>query len=224
MIDQNMITHEADAFFARNKDAMEKTECSFGMRFFSEFYDGCKEVLKFRNILEIGCSTGNNLLFMNRKYRLSCYGIDPSLEAVQYGNTRAKEQGLKIDLKQGFADDLPYDDNFFDVVYFGFCLYSITRESLFQTLSEGDRVLRRGGICVITDFDTPVLYSRENIHNKSMPNYKADYAKYVEPFGYTLIEKKMYAHGSDNFTLDIQERVSTQIFYKEQIQDIYVKG
>lgn len=80
-----------------------------------------------------------------------------------------------------------------------------------------------GGVYVVTDFDTPVPYVRKNIHNAYIRTFKTDYAGLLKPFGYTLIGKKMYAHGDMGFTKDIQERVSTQIFYKEQIADIYAE-
>lgn len=84
--------------------------------------------------------------------------------------------------------------------------------------------LKQGGLCIIIDFDTPVPYIRENIHNKMVPTYKTDYAGHLIPYGYSLIEKKTYSHLSVAFVEEIQERVSTQIFYKENVIDFYVRG
>lgn len=38
-----MIAKEGDAFFERNKIAMDIRECSKGVSVFSEFYDTCKK-------------------------------------------------------------------------------------------------------------------------------------------------------------------------------------
>lgn len=155
---------------------------------------------------------------------MECHGIEPSQKAIDYREELIRKNQLKkIKLQQGFADFLPYEDSYFDAVYIGFCLYQHDRNSLFKSLSETDRVLKRGGVCVITDFDTPVPYIRENIHNKRLPTYKTDYADNLIPYGYSLIEKKTYSHSSLSFVKEIQERISTQILYKENVADFYIK-
>lgn len=223
MVDRQIIQKEADAYFLRNKEVIDKTECSAGMRVFGEFYDECRDTLKIKNMLEVGCCTGYNLMFMNKRYGITASGIEPSPKAVEYGKEKIFEQRLNVEIKQGFADKLPYADGVFDLVYLGFCMYQVDRDTLFYTLAETDRVVKRGGICVITDFDTPLRYVRENTHNKDIFTYKADYSVYLVPYGYTLIYKKMYTHNTRGFEPDVQERLSTQIFYKEKIKDIYVK-
>lgn len=148
MIEKRIIAQEADMYFFRNRMEEEKAWCSDGMRYFLQFYDENRSSLDFKKILEVGCGTGYNLCFAGREYGLAGYGIDPSAEAVKYGNAKIKSMGLQIELKQGFSDELPYENDFFDIIYFGFCLYSIDRELLLQTLSEGNRVLKYGGgIC-----------------------------------------------------------------------------
>lgn len=103
----------------------------------------------------------------------------------------------------------------------GHFLYMCDRNSIFKTFMESDRCLKEGGFLVIGDFDTPVRLSRENKHDASIPTYKDDYSKYLLPYGYTLVEKKMYSKDSDCFVADVQERVSTQIFYKENAMDLF---
>lgn len=77
---------------------------------------------------------------------------------------------------------------------------------------------------MITDFDTPLRFVRKNKHNDSILTYKTDYSGYILPYGYTLIEKRMYSHEGERFVPEVQERVSTQIFYKEPVENLYVKG
>ena len=128
-------------------------------------------------------------------------------------------------LRQGISDSLPYDNHTFDIVVLGFCLYQVPRLYLSDSLHEADRVLKDGGFLAITDFDTPISFVRENIHNPDMPVYKCDYSKYYTNNGYTLIEKHSYdSMGQGVFNLDIQERESTQILYKEKVGDVYIVG
>lgn len=221
MIERETIQKEADAYFFRNKELIDKTECSVGMKIFYEFYDECKDTVKVQRMLEIGCCTGYNLIFMNRRYGITGRGIEASPKAVEYGNGIIRKQGLNVKLSQGFMDSLPYEDGEFDMVCLGFCMYQADRDVLFRTLAETDRVLKRGGYCVITDFDTPMPYLRENIHNDKISTYKTDYSRHLTPYGYTLVFKKTYTHHTGGFDPEVQERLSTQIFYKERIENLY---
>ena len=224
MLNKEIIAKEGDAYFDRNKISIDAIECSKGVTIFSEFYDKC-EKKNVNRVLEVGCSTGYNLAFLSEQYDMECYGIEPSKKAIEYGNCMLKERNIeKVELRQGFSDELPYPDDFFDMVYLGFCLYQVDRDKLLKTMSECDRVLKRGGYCVITDFDTPIPYLRQNIHNIEMLTYKTDYSKMLSPYGYTLIHKIMYSHSTEGFKEEIQERVSTQIFFKEDIIAQYIKA
>lgn len=139
------MSKEADAWFIRNREALAQGECSIGMKIFSDFYDNCHKKIRIERVLEVGCSTGRNLMYMKRKYGMECYGIDPSEKALQYGKEQTRIEGMDIKLTKGYSDELPYEDDFFDMIYFGFCLYQIDRNLLFRTFAEMDRKLRRGG-------------------------------------------------------------------------------
>lgn len=225
MCNKEILMQEADAYFIRNKNVMNEKECSDGMKIFAEFYEVNKNIIKIKDMLEVGCSSGYNLIYMNKKYGIKGFGIEPSKEAVLYGSEIVSNGGsIEVELRQGFADEMPFQDEAFDAVYLGFCLYQVHRSLLFRTLSESDRVLKYGGYCVITDFDTPIRFLRNNAHNAEIFTYKTDYAQYLLPYGYTLVYKKMYTHQSFCFCPDMQERISTQIFYKERLEDWYIKG
>ena len=214
---------EADAYFVRNKTAMDEKECSDGMKVFADFYEENNNVIKIEDMLEVGCSSGYNLMYMNKRYGIKGYGVEPSKAAVLYSVEKAAKESIELEIRQGFADEIPFRDEAFDAVYLGFCLYQVHRSLLFRTLSESDRVLKYGGYCVITDFDTPIKFFRNNVHNDQILTYKTDYAQHLLSYGYTLVYKKMYTHQSLEFCPDMQERVSTQIFYKERLEDQYIK-
>lgn len=224
---EEYLTVEGDAWFERNCEDTKENE-NIGIHLFCEFYEKMRPKLisDYHNVLEIGCSYGYGLAYLIKKYDFMCNGIDPSNKAIKYGKqlyeTLVLEQKLK--LIQGTSDDLPYENNSMDVVFFGFCLYQVERDLLMRSMYEADRVLRKGGLIVITDFDTPVNYKRINKHNWKCPTWKMDYAKMFLSNacgGYTLVEKRTYSHESDGFTPDIQERVSTQFLYKEDIEALW---
>ncbi len=61
--------------------------------------------------LDIGCGTGNHLLLLNRM-GLDVSGVDASPAMI----AKAKERlGHRCTLKTGWAEDLPFEDNSFDV-------------------------------------------------------------------------------------------------------------
>ena len=94
---------------------------------------------------------------------------------------------------------------------------------ILKSIFEIDRVLKYCGFVAITDFDTPFKMMRNNVHNSELPVFKGDYSDLFIKNGYSLIEKRTYSHDNNFFTPDIQERVSTQILYKERIEDTYIK-
>ena len=65
-----------------------------------------------QRVLDVGCGTGNHLLILNRM-GLNISGTDASQAMIQ----RARERlGHRSTLKMAMAEDLPFDDNEFDLV------------------------------------------------------------------------------------------------------------
>ena len=157
------------------------------------------------------------MAYLEEKLGFKGYGIEPSKKAINYGKQLF---GDSLVFVYGTADSIPYVDDFFDVVMVGTCLYQVDRKLLVRTLSEIDRVMKSGGFLVISDFDTPFLCKRENKHNALAPTYKDNYGDMFlhAPYKYTLVEKRSYSFSGELvFSIDVQDRMSTQIFYKENI-------
>ncbi len=211
---------EGDNYFERNLEKNQQREATLGAQllygFISSQMRGGGYSPQGKKMLEIGCCYGYNLAYFYDKCGFSCYGVEPSGKAIRYGKQLFNN---KVEFLQGTADELKYKDKFFDVVMVGTCLYQVDRALLRRTLSEIDRVVADGGFLVISDFDTPVPCKRENKHNQLTPTYKDNYGDMFLrfPYKYTLIEKKTYLfNGAFIFSDDIQERMSTQILYKEK--------
>jgi ubiquinone/menaquinone biosynthesis C-methylase UbiE len=166
------------------------------------------------SILEIGCSNGVKLEEICSKLSAKGNGIEPSEQAVADGNRRPKNSD--ITLVQGTGDRLPFADQSFDLVYFAFCLYLFDRSSLLQSLAEADRVLKPGGFMAITDFDPGSPRKRSYSHFSGLYSYKQDYASfYTQSSLYYLIGKHSFSHRLNFFDKIADERVSTQLLYKE---------
>lgn len=222
---EDKVIQEANNYFLRNKKTGSRSGSpskgtyiarEFLGRYLSEFPG------RINKILEIGCCYGYNLNFLSNELDVYCYGIEPSDQAIKYGEQMfCRGVTSKIYMQQGISNCLPYHDEEFDVVMIGFSLYVTPRELVADTISEINRVLRQGGFIVLTDFDTPIKCRRVNIHNEEMYVYKENYAEPFLSMGYSLVEKRSYSHAGDSFNPDIQERVSTQILYKEIHEELY---
>lgn len=88
-------------------------------------------------VLDIGCGTGNHLLMFN-KLGLNVSGVDASPHMVQGAKSRL---GHRSTIKEGMAEDLPFDDNEFDLAVLVNTLEFLDKPLL--ALREAGRVANR---------------------------------------------------------------------------------
>jgi 2-polyprenyl-6-hydroxyphenyl methylase/3-demethylubiquinone-9 3-methyltransferase len=95
------------------------------------------------SVLDVGSGGG---LLAEEFARLGCHvcGIDPSRRSVEVACAHAAEAGLEIDYEVGVAEQLPYADGSFDVVYCCDVLEHV--DDVARTIAESARVLAPGGI------------------------------------------------------------------------------
>ena len=209
------IMSEGDQYFKRNKSSLSKTKNINSI-------DILGKLIKDKDkILEIGTSNATKLDYISRSFsslNLALYGTDPSSEAIKNGS----QQYPNLKLKQGTSDQIDFDDQYFDVIILGFCLYLVDRELMFKTVSEVDRTLKQGGYLVITDFETPIPMKQIYKHTESIFTYKNNYSNFFLGGGhYSLINKIHYSQSTDTFQTDYNERVSTSVLFKEKYSNIY---
>lgn len=114
--------------------------------------------IKPKSVLEIGCANGWRLKKLKEKYGCEVAGVDVSELAVK----EAAEAGIRVE--RSGADFLPFPDNRFDTVIYGFCLCFISPEEWLKMVLECDRVLQDGGQVVIYDFYC-IAYVKRRILN-----------------------------------------------------------
>ena len=71
---------------------------------------------KGKRCLDVGCGGG---LLAEEFAKLGCQvtGVDPSEPSLGTARAHAEREGLEIDYLAALAEDLPFDDDSFDVVY-----------------------------------------------------------------------------------------------------------
>lgn len=95
-------------------------------------------------VLELGFGGGNNIAFLAAE-GFSAYGIEGSASAHSFAAERLKVNGLKAELTVGDFVNLPYEDDFFDLVIDREAVYCNTPSAIKKTIGEVHRVLKRGG-------------------------------------------------------------------------------
>lgn len=88
--------------------------------------------VKDKNILEVGCNVGNQLLTLQSQGYTHLYGIE--LQSYAYEQAKARTKGINV--LNGYADNLPFKDGFFEMVFTSSVLIHIPDEILDQVMNE----------------------------------------------------------------------------------------
>ena len=102
-----------------------------------------------KRVMDLGCGSGRHVIMLaGEGYETA--GIDSSLNAISFAHCWLEHEGLKADLKVGTAQNLPWADDFFDVVIAHGVLDHMTRNDALQALRELNRVLRAKGLLYLS--------------------------------------------------------------------------
>jgi ubiquinone/menaquinone biosynthesis C-methylase UbiE len=198
---------EGDEWFTRNRVALETKH--------SETDEVLAAIFEIRHqpsrVLEIGCADGWRLDQIRAKFGAQCNGIDPSEAAIKEGSKKYSELKLEV----GTADDLPFENNQFDTIIYGFCLYLCDRSDLFKVAAEGDRVLADGGFIVVLDFHVEAPYRNAYKHYEGLYSYKMDYSKLFSwSPAYRQIYQKVFPHNSEGSLDDLDALIAVTVLRK----------
>ena len=106
-----------------------------------------------QRVLDLGCGTGTLVVLLKRKYPTAqIVGVDPDPKALRRAEKKVRRAGVAVQLDEGFADELPYDEGTFDRVLSSFMLHHLEEPEREKTLREVLRVLKPGGSFHLLDF------------------------------------------------------------------------
>lgn len=94
-------------------------------------------------VFEIGCGGGINQRYYDPARVSGFSGMDPSPKGLEYTRAEAAQKGWEADIRQGFGEEIPFEDASFDSVVCTFTLCSVSDQV--QTLAELRRILKPGG-------------------------------------------------------------------------------
>ena len=190
---------EGDAWFRRNQEQLidfsENTDHILSL--IDEYQLGTKMVL------EVGCASGYRLDAIRRKWGAKVYGVEPSKEAVEFGENEYSLANLNI----GTADDLSqFGDNLFDLIIVNVVFHWIDGPLLLKAVAEIDRVLINKGHLIIGDFDpnSPLRNPYHHLEGQKVFTYKQDYAKiFLSSAFYHLVHKVTVHHQNKELQTDV---------------------
>ena len=160
-----------------------------------------KEVLDKLNIgriLEVGCNVGNQLLLLKKMGYTNLWGMELQDYAVEIARKRASG----INIAKGSAFDIPYKNNFFDLVFTSGVLIHISPDDIDKVLDEMYRCTNK----YIWGFEyyIPDGYQQVNYRGSDSLLWKTDFAKlFLDRFPDLRIVCKKIIKYKNNDNLDI---------------------
>jgi ubiquinone/menaquinone biosynthesis C-methylase UbiE len=144
---------------------------------------------KVKSLIEIGCGDGERLNYIQKKFNIDAYGVDPSTNAIRF------TKHLKSNCKIGTADKIPFNNKRFDLILFGQSIMYFDNELLPQIISETLRILNYKGFILINDFYSKKVQYKTYKHYKKIKIRKMDNSKiFLWHPDINLLKKKIYSY------------------------------
>jgi len=104
-------------------------------------------------ILDLACGTGTLAkLLKEAQPQTDIYGVDADAEILQIARNKMASLGLAIDLRQGRAEALPYDNESFDRAFSSLFFHHLTPKGKAAAFKELHRVLKSGAWLHVADW------------------------------------------------------------------------
>ena len=146
-------------------------------------------------VLDVGCGTGNLTLAAKTRAgaRGEVHGIDAAPEMVQVARRKAARSGANVDFQTGLIEDIPFPDDYFDIVLSSLMIHHLPDDLKRKGFVEIRRVLKPGGQLFAVDFEPPAspLVRQLLAHLLSHDMMRVDVRKYVpmmEEAGFEQVE------------------------------------
>ncbi|MEU4832604.1 class I SAM-dependent methyltransferase [Streptosporangium sp. NPDC023615] len=185
-------------YWDRQADSYDRRSAFVEHRFFADTRPWlCGQAVG--DTLEVAFGTGANLAHYPGDVRLT--GVEWSVRMLEVARRRADDLGRAVDLRQGDARALSFDDECFDTVVCTFAMCGIPDEG--AALSEMARVLRPGGTLLLADHVAssawPVRVLQALVEAVTVPtageHYRRRPVRRVRAMGFTVERHERFALG-----------------------------
>ncbi len=152
-------------------------------------------------ILDLGCSIGQGTIQLQARFPdAEIWGLDVGLPMVRYAHARASGQQVPVNFIQALAEDMPFANGHFDMVFAYILFHELPIAIIPKVLAEVHRVLRPGGSFAIFEFPSasqqlPPAYrfmidydSRDNCEPYSPDFVQADFRGMLVAAGFAVAD------------------------------------
>ncbi len=164
-------------------------------------------------ILEVGCGTGRWLAELRPIVR-QVYGLDLSPGMLR----EARRQHGLLDLACGRAEQLPFPEAAFDLVFCVNALHHFDQPRAF--ICEARRLLRPGGALAVINMDPHAGRDRWYLYEYFPGTYETDLARF--PSGGTILDW-IIAAGFERVEWRVAERISNSQVGREVLEDHFLQ-
>lgn len=115
-------------------------------------------------ILDLATGTADLAIMASELRPERIVGLDLSAEMLRVGREKVRRRGLQdlIELVEGDAERMPFDDGSFDAILVAFGVRNFG--DLDRGLGEMSRVLRPGGSAVVLEFSHPTIFPVKQLY------------------------------------------------------------
>jgi demethylmenaquinone methyltransferase/2-methoxy-6-polyprenyl-1,4-benzoquinol methylase len=116
-------------------------------------------------ILDVATGTGDLAIAAMKLNPVEIKGIDISFNMLEIGRQKIEKKGLsgKIELIQADSEDIPFDENVFDVAMVAFGVRNFSDP--LKGLSEMRRVVKTDGMIMVLEFSKPAGFPFRPVYN-----------------------------------------------------------
>jgi len=169
--DKTKLVQNVFSQVAKNYDLMNDLMSIGAHRLWKKEFVNIINPVNAEKIIDIGSGTGDiakNILKTNFKGQIHLY--DLNIEMLNIGK-KTIGKNKNIYFHRGNAENLKFNNNFFDKYIIAFCLRNVT--NIKKSIQEAMRVLKPGGIYFCLEFSTPnsIMFSTiyKNYRNLALP-------------------------------------------------------
>ena len=221
-------SYNKQGFGAQRKYPNEELMRFFGRNYFSIPIE-LRQTIK---VLEVGCGSCGNL-WVIAKEGFDSFGIDISNESINLGEQMLQKWDTKASLSVASMTDLPYENNYFDVICDVYSSYCLNNQQFNEYLEEVKRTLKPGGkifsYTPSTKSDAFVNYSpAEKIDSNTLNGIFRESSPYFGnfyPFRFTNPDEIKTQYGNHGIEINYSELINrTYNNQSENFQFITLEG
>jgi len=190
-----------------NFDVVEEGPRRWWNQYWSMFTYLLDQDLTDKRVLVVGCGFGEDALNL-AKAGADVHAFDISPVSIKMANELADREGLKISFREMTAENLEYEDDFFDIVIARDILHHV---EVVQSLNEIRRVTKKNGLFLANE-----VYSHSFTH-------KIRYSNFIDKWLYPKLVNFIYGGKKPYITEDEEKLTEVEVkLVKEVLSEVEV--